>query len=729
MSSQVQQASAALFGANPLEGIVGCDVRDAHRGAPCQAVVYQRTGDTVKEHLFPFRPWLLSAEKPSEPAVNVTRLTGEGLCWLCEFDSFDAFFTARSALRDRGLRSMHDYIAFPSFVRQFLVRSGITWFKGLSFDDVLRLQLDIETTTLSPRHPEAAVLMVALCSNQGFRQVLVGEEPELFRNLNTLIQDLNPDVIEGHNLLGFDIPYLHARALAHNIRLTWGRDGSQLRLSERRSYTLSGYSRPFHQAQVFGRSLIDTLMGVQRYDVGRGELTSLGLKEVARQLGIAEPGRVYLDRAQMQKLFEEEPERVSEYALQDVCETASLASIVMPPEFYVSQMAPDSYQANATGGTGEKINLLMIREYLRQGQAIPLPRTGRPVIGGYTDIRRTGLIEPVVKCDVESLYPSLMLARKIAPATDHLGVFLPMLRELTTRRLQAKANKARAAGSERTYWDGLQASFKILINSFYGYLGAGFFFNDPDAAEQVTTGGQEIIRKVVRELEDRGASVVEVDTDGVYFQPPADVETLDDEQRLISEISALLPEGINLAHDGRWRAMLSLKVKNYVLIGYDERRIYRGAALRSRADERFGRQFVAQAIDLIAAGDMDSISGIYMEYLQKIESGELNVEEFCRRERITSKALEGRSLQRAGQAIARSAPGEYVRLYRRSDGTLARVQDYDSDEDREFLCDKLYKFAQRLRPVLGDEFDRICPHPRKHSQARRSGQQSLDLFD
>ena len=104
--------------------------------------------------------------------------------------------------------------------------------------------------------------------------------------------------------------------------------------------------------------------------------------------------------------------------------------------------------------------------------------------GGYTDIKLTGLIERVVKCDVESLYPSLMLASRIKPASDSLDVFLPALEELTRRRLEAKAKARTCTGIECQRWDGLQGSFKILINSFYGYLGvASFHFNDYDAAE------------------------------------------------------------------------------------------------------------------------------------------------------------------------------------------------------------------------------------------------------
>ncbi|MCC6484343.1 MAG: DNA polymerase [Armatimonadetes bacterium] len=711
-------ANPALSGANTLEGVVGLEARTP------VALLYRRINDELEVDEVPWRPWLLSAQQLSEAPGDVTHLDGTGHCWLYQFDGEDDFHSARDALREAHA----GIVAYPSLQRQFLISTGITFFKGMAFDGPRRMQIDIETNALGPRSPGAKCLMVAVSDNRGFQEAVAGDEPEIFERLNAIIAERDPDIIEGHNFYSFDMPFLAARAEACGAEMRWGRDLSLPCFGQERNMPFGGITRPYIPVHIQGRSIIDTLLGVQRYDVARGELTSHGLKDVAIQLGIAPEDRVYLDAKNMERLWREDPERVKAYALQDVYETGELARIVMPPDFYVSQMVPDTYQANATGGTGEKINLLLVREYLRQRRALPVPKPGRTVTGGYTELKRTGLIERVVKADVESLYPSLMLSRNIAPSSDTLGVFLPLLRELTRRRLDAKARKAATQGAERTYWDGLQASFKILINSFYGYLGTNSLFNDPDAAERVTLGGQEIIRAVEAELERTGSSVIEVDTDGVYFQPPREAVSEAEEEDYIRSVARVLPEAIHLAHDGRWKAMISLKVKNYVLLGYDGRRIYRGAALRSRADERFGQQFLTEAVDLIADGRTEEIKALYMACLRRIHRGELRPEEFARRERVTEKSLQGRSLQRAQKALQGAERGEYVRLYRRLDGTLARLEDYASDEDREYLEDKLYKFAQRLAPALEDRFELLCPSPRGPIKQELDGQQSLDLF-
>ena len=47
-----------------------------------------------------------------------------------------------------------------------------------------------------------------------------------------------------------------------------------------------------------------------------------------------------------------------------------------------------------------------------------------------------------------------------------------------------------------------------------------------------------------------------------------------------------------LERDGRAKAMLSYKKKNYALLGYDERITVKGSSLSSRSLEKFGRNFL-----------------------------------------------------------------------------------------------------------------------------------------
>lgn len=687
--------------------------------------IYRRVEDAVVTQTVPFRRWLIATRKHNLPDAIWTRLEGDDFNWLAEFPNRTSYQNARFALRD----SHAEFLSYPSPERQYLTRSGQTLFKGMSFDDVRRMQLDIETAGLSPDVPENEIFLISISDNTGFETSITGSEPEILRETIRVIREHDPDIIEGHNIIGFDLPYLSTRAKMHGIRLSLGRDNSQVSFGGSQNCQIGYFSRPYVPVYIHGRQVIDTLFAAQRHDVARSALSSYNLKAIARAFGIDEEDREIIPHDQILNEWKRNPDKVIKYGLQDVRETRSLAELVCPPEFYLSQMVPDTYARCATSGTGERINFLFIREYLRQGRAIPRQQEPKPLPGGYTEVRTTGLVEHIVKCDVESLYPSIMITQNIRPQKDVLDVFQPALRELTSRRIEAKRRARETTGREHAYWDGFQASVKILINSFYGYLGGPFNFNDYDAAAQVTTTGRQVVRQIAEALEKSGSLVVEIDTDGVYFKPPDSVDTEEAELEYIERIGSDLPEGIRLAHDGRYAAMISLKMKNYVLLDYDGKLIFRGSSLRSRADEPFGLDFISQASDLLLRGKKQEVKSLYQEISRQISSGTMPLEKFARRERITEKTFSSSGKQRLAKAAASAQVGDYVLVYERRDGSVALAQDYDNDEDRDYLLDKLYKFACRLREAFGDEFDLLFPKPSAKSRAEAAGQQTLGLFD
>ena len=714
-----EELGRVIFGADPTEGIVAVEA-DAE-----EVTVYRRTADGVAAEREELRPWLVSVEQADLPDAEWTALAGEGYASLAEFPRWSDFLDGRQRLLDAGT----DHFAYLDRLRQYLTRSGKTLFKGMSLADLRRLQLDIETTGLSPQDPEARIILVALGDSTGWRDALEGEEADVLLRLAELIRSRDPDVIEGHNIFGFDLPFLAARAEKCGAALDWGRDGSLLRFGRRRRCTMGARSRPFVPAYVHGRHVIDTMLALQRFDAQAAELESYGLKAASEQLGLSEPDRERVDQTDMAAEWERDPDRVRRYALQDVIETGRLSEHVMPTDFYLTQMVPDAYQTVAVTGTGEKINALLVREYLRRGLALPRPQSARSFPGGYVEVRRLGVISPIVKVDVESLYPSIMLGERIAPATDTLGIFLPMLADLTKRRLAAKARARQAGEPDRGRWEGIQSSFKVLINSFYGYLGTGFLFNDYEAAGRVTRRGQELVREVADRIEETGGQVVEIDTDGVYLRPPDRVRGEEAELAYVEEIGSALPKGIRLQHDGRYRAMVSLKVKNYICVGYDGRKVFRGASVRSRADEPFGREFLAEGIDLMLADDLAALGERYREVLEEILSGRMPIEKLARRERVTEKTFSSPAKRRSS-LLAKSTPiGDYIHVYQKADGSLALVESYAGDEDRAHYAEKLYRFALRLKEAIGARFDEAFPRPSARAARQASAGQKSFGFD
>lgn len=719
--------STILYGVDNTQNIVAVKAKES------EVLIYTRDSEETVVNTETFRPWMLTDtvwdQNPQfHEDIETIGLDGDGFNRLLLFKSWNQFTGMKNLIKEAGINTF----SFPGPEKQFLVSSGKTLFKGMSFEQIRRMQFDIETTIYSPESDRGRIVMLGLSDNSGYEEVLEGSEQEILSRFVEIVRERDPDVMEGHNIFGFDIPYIIKRAERFGIRLQLGRDASELHFGQRRNVAVGGYTKAFTPVHAAGRHFIDTLLAVQRYDVTKGRLERYGLKEVARVFGIAEDDRVLIPGNEIADLYDKNPDLVLIYNLQDVRETGKLSSIVCQSEFYTTSMVPDNYETVSVSGNGEKINSILIREYLRQGKAIPFQKDAKAIPGGYTDILATGLLRNVVKCDVESLYPSLMLNLKIKPATDTLDIFVPALTELTSRRLAAKRKAKNAVDPvEHEYWDGLQSSYKILINSFYGYLGGPFNFNDYDAAQQITTTGQELVKKIAETIEKRGGKTIEIDTDGVYFQAPTTVDSLESEEEFIEEIGSILPEGIRLAHDGRYAAMISLKIKNYVLIGYDGEKIFKGAALRSRSDEAFGKNFISGAVDLLLIEDMQGIANLYKKTAEEILEGKISIDDFSRRERVTAKTFTSVQKKRTAVAAEGLQTGEFINVYEKNDGTLGLVENYAHDENREKLLYKLYKFASRLEPVIGKSFPSLIEKPAsmiRQYQHKTSGQQSLDLF-
>src|SRR5213076_748776 len=298
-------------------------------------------------------------------------------------------------------------------------------------------------------------------------------------------------------------------------------------------------------------------------------------------------------------------ERFRNRAMCAVRETRALADLLSPSYFIQAQIFPYNYQDVIVRGNATRINALFLREYLRQRHSIPEMPMARNFEGGFTAIYFTGVARNVWHCDVASLYPSIMLQFDCFPVTDQLQIFRHLLTDLRSFRLEAKGQmRAAKDPAEQRHLEAFQNTFKILINSFYGYLGfAQGHFADFDAAARVTQIGRDLLRKMIDWLGAQGAKVIKVDTDGIYFVPPAKFEIDELREGLAKE----LPEGIEIDFDEEFDAMFSYKAKNYALLTKDGEVIIKGGALKSRGLEKFQRVFLEEMIKLIMEGRADAI--------------------------------------------------------------------------------------------------------------------------
>jgi len=752
-----------LWGWDPTPGIVS-----VYAESNGQATVWRRiptTGELVRE-VERFRPWMLldrlddlkhlggALAPDGVPGGRVAyrELSGPGeLRFLISAEDGRTLTSAvlEGASRRMGRRVGHirdlddDTVLALQPEEQYLVATGRTYFRDLSFDELRRLQFDLETTGLDPER--CRIFMISVRYPNGETEVLEihgrGDEAEarLIRELNERIGAADPDVIENHNLHGFDLPFLDRRSRKLGVPLVFSRTGQaglRQRAARRGLANTAGDGRRVRYVAP-GRELIDTMDAVIRYDFSTRSLPGHGLKAVAKYLGFASPDREYIKGSQVWPTYRRDPERVRRYATDDVIEVAHLSRLLGGAAFALAQMAPRRYErlADAGAATGV-IDPLLVRAYVRSGVALPKHQAddGTPHSGAALHLFASGVAQRVVKVDVASLYPSLMRAYRIGPARDKLGALLALVDGLVERRLKAKAD-ARAAppgSAERHTNEAMSAAMKIVVNSAYGYLAAGgdlTRFADVHAANEVTRRGRETLDLICRSLAARGVTLIEADTDGVYFGVP-DAWTEADERRAVGEVAALLPPLVQLELEGRYAAMLSHEPKNYALLGYDGTLLLRGVAFRSSRAEPFGESFLRRAIGRLLVSDVVGVHSVYIAAVDALRRRDVPTRDVSSRVRLTkspARYLESREKRRElpyeallANGVTEWSVGDRIRVYRRRAGEAGLV-DFDEregepdprDYDVEYYVRQLREtFAARLaRALTPADFDAVFADP------------------
>ena len=390
-------------------------------------------------------------------------------------------------------------------VEAAMIKDGYTMYKGMTIDQVSTLSFDIETTGVKIDDNS----FVLLISNT-FRDRLGNVSRRLFRFSDydkpkdfleawcKWVREINPDIMLGHNIFGFDLPYLSRCATNAGTKLHLGRDASAIKPARYpRNFRKDGsQTYEYINYRVFGRELIDTFFLSIKYDVTR-RYPNYRLKGIIDFEGLEKEGRQHWDFSKNKEPWNNPQDwtKFCKYAEEDADDALALYDLMAPQFFYYTQAMPVSFQEIINTATGSQVNKFMLRSYLQNSQAVPKADEKAPFEGGIS-IGNPGIYKNVYKVDVASLYPSIMLQYNIYDMNkDPDRNFLAAVEYFTNERLE---NKRLAAEKNERYYKDLSNGQKIMINSFYGFLGApGLHFNYPDGAAEVTRKGREILIKAM----------------------------------------------------------------------------------------------------------------------------------------------------------------------------------------------------------------------------------------
>jgi DNA polymerase elongation subunit (family B) len=208
-----------------------------------------------------------------------------------------------------------------------------------------------------------------------------------------------------------------------------------------------------------------------------------------------------------------------------------------------------------------------------------------------------------------------MLAYRIHSRKDPEQIALRWLKTLREQRLALKA-KAKAGDPDAQI---KQEAMKILLNSLYGFYGAGGYgFNDMNAAESITKFGRKILTRMIAAIEDLGGIVVEADTDGIIV-----CYRNADPQKILEAVNAAIPEVFKVEDEWRDATVFVSDDKNYVVLNHNGKiETVKGGKWRGRDKPAFARKAIPTFLQLWATKGKQSAFDYALQVLSEIRSGQ-----------------------------------------------------------------------------------------------------------
>jgi DNA polymerase II len=363
----------------------------------------------------------------------------------------------------------------------------------------------------------------------------VPSEQAAIRRFLELLRDLDPDVITGWNVVDFDLAFLARVARRHGVRFAIGRSDDEFDLRKDPSFTRES------RAVIFGRQVLDGL------SLMRGAFIRLDdyKLETAAQAFLGKGKLITGDgrHTEIEALYRGDPQRLVDYNLQDARLVLELLERTGLVDLTIERSLLTGMQLDRVSAAIASVDSLYLNALRARGVVAPsvgADQREAVITGGYVMESKPGLYQNVLVFDFKSLYPSIIRTFNIDPLTyvpnrvpllakegprevsaagvvrapngacfrrDVAGIIPELLTSLAAEREQAK----RAGNSVKSN------AIKILMNSFYGVLGASVSrLFSPDVANAVTHFGQLIIRRAAECVEHTGHEVLYGDTDSLF---------------------------------------------------------------------------------------------------------------------------------------------------------------------------------------------------------------------
>jgi DNA polymerase delta subunit 1 len=573
--------------------VISWDARDDADSKKFMIHMFGRTEDGKSVHVAThFKPYFfVKGRVPGRPQVKCKDLWGfqnlqEHMFSMLEFESLEEFRDEQRKYRnnlyeaniDPLLRFMHrsgikstGWATFPNDLESSLMTdcdvdvfvSNWKLIKPIDRDDFAPFRIasvDIECYSESGQFPDSlkksdTCFQIAVTTKAGGEYIdkrvfgvktEFNSEKEMLEAFVEYLKKLDPDVITGWNIFGFDLEYIYNRmVLTGCTDFALGRlldNDVELTVKNLSSNALG--NNTLKMVKMTGRYIFDMYQEIKR----EHKFESYSLNNVSKIL----LGDQKLDMP-VKEIFGryasgEGLEEVAEYCIKDTELPHAISEKLSLFQNLVEMAKACWVPLNFLSERGQQIKVFSQLAYTARelGFMIPTIRNREHVEGGYQgatvlEAQTGAYYEPITALDFASLYPSIMCAHRLCYSTyvmdkrylDLPGVtyerfgphvfavekdgkpvdcLLPIILErLKVYRKEAKKKMETCSSDLYNVYNGKQLAYKISMNSVYGFTGAVNRGMLPlmAIAETVTMRGRQMIEQSKEYVESnfKGAKV------------------------------------------------------------------------------------------------------------------------------------------------------------------------------------------------------------------------------
>jgi DNA polymerase-2 len=345
------------------------------------------------------------------------------------------------------------------------------------------------------------------------------DERELLLGFFKWINEVDPDIIIGWHVVGFDLLFLDNRCRDLGIGFDIARSNGRVLIRQRKP---SG-----HFISITGRVVID---GPSMLRASFFNFEDFKLETVAQEL-LGAGKTITPDENKIEeidRLFKDDKVALAEYNLQDAVLVSDIFKKTGLIELSVRRSQISGLLMDQLGMMTAAFDHFYLPRLHRAGFVAPNLKdiqTTEHAAGGYVIEPEPGIYENVIVLDFKSLYPSIIQTFKIDPYSlimkdvdtiqtlngykfsSSLHILPDFIDELMKQRDEAKKKKDKQ----------LSQAIKILMNSFYGVMGSyGCRFYHPDLPRAITGSGHKLLLGSKDYLEKKGLKVIYGDTDSLF---------------------------------------------------------------------------------------------------------------------------------------------------------------------------------------------------------------------